>query len=592
MKRKVVLVICSVIAIGCLVLLGKTLLDKNRNQIAWWVQAGAPDFADVMVTAPDGVRLATDVYLPAESGPRPTVLMRLPYGKRTYGEVRFWVGELTRRGFAVVAQDMRGRHGSEGTFAPYPNEGSDGAATLDWIINQPWSNGRVGTLGCSALGESQLMLAAQGHPALHAIVPIAAGGAIGSVEGKNAYFSAFEGGIFNLAAGVGWFGAEGGKTAPTSGYRPIEPGDVLDGLPVNGLVERLRSDETDYEAFLQNFDNPQYWKDAGYITGNESFSVPALFIDTWHDLGIDSSLTLAKTLQNKGASVKTIIGAGTHCNYLGTDGDTVVGDLPVSPDRRIGYVDLISRFLAWHLGDGPVVDLPAYTYFTLVENRWHEAKKWPPADTTQKHLYLSADQSLLWKKSEISDLKSNILSDPENPVPSIGGPICCTGNPEDLEGPVMQNSIEARDDVLLFSSAPLEQPMTVAGPIQAKLRVTISTPDSDLVLRITDVDTQGNSLLVQEGALRLRYRDGFEAPDLMTPGQIYEVTVDMRQIAYKFEAGHLIRLHVAGTSFPRLTRNTNTGGPIYSETEFISTEITILSDNDEPSALILQTLPN
>ncbi|RBW52513.1 CocE/NonD family hydrolase [Ruegeria sp. A3M17] len=592
MKRKVVLVICSVIAIGCLVLMGKTLLDKNRNQIAWWVQAGAPDLADVMVTVPDGVRLATDVYLPAESGPRPTVLMRLPYGKRTYGEVRFWVRELTRRGFAVVAQDMRGRYGSEGTFAPYPNEGPDGAATLDWIINQPWSNGRVGTLGCSALGESQLMLAAQGHPALHAIVPIAAGGAIGSVEGKNAYFSGFEGGVFNLAAGVGWFGTEGGKTAPKSGYHPIDPDDVLDGLPVVGLVAQLRSDETDYEAFLQNFDNPQYWRDAGYITGNEAFSVPALFIDTWHDPGIDSSLTLAETLQNAGASVNTIIGAGTHCNYLGTDGDTVVGDLPVSPDRRIGYVDLISRFLAWHLGNGPAIDLPEYTYFTLVDNQWREANKWPPADAIQKQLYLSAGQSLLWKKSAISDLKSSFLSDPENPVPSIGGPLCCTGNPEDREGPVLQNSIEKRDDVLLFSSAPLEQPITVAGPIQAKLWVTISTPDSDLVLRISDVDTQGNSLLVQEGALRLRYRGGFETPELMTPGQIYEVTVDMRQIAYKFEAGHQIRLHVAGTNFPRLSRNTNTGGPIYSETEFRSTEITVLSDINEPSALILQTLPN
>ncbi|WP_170464906.1 CocE/NonD family hydrolase [Ruegeria arenilitoris] len=592
MKRKVILVIVAVIAIGFVAVLGKKFLDQNRNQIAWWVQAGAPDISDVMVTMPDGVRLATDVYFPGASGPRPTVLMRLPYGKRYYGEVRFWVGELTRRGFVVVAQDMRGRHGSEGIFAPYPNAGPDGVATLDWIINQPWSNGRVGTLGCSALGESQLMLAVQGHPALHAIVPIAAGGAVGSVDGKNAFFSAFEGGVFNLALSVGWFGAEGGKSAPVSSHRPIDPSPVLERLPVEGLVAKLRPDNTDYEAFLQNFENPQYWRDAGYITGDENFAVPALFIDTWHDPGIDSSLTLAKTLQASGASVKTIIGAGTHCNYLGTDDVTVVGDLTVSPDRHIGYVDLISQFLAWHLADGPAVDLPAYTYFTLVENKWREADSWPPAHAIQRQLFLSANQALVWEKSGISDFVHAFLSDPDNPVPSIGGPLCCTGNPEDREGPVFQNSIESRNDLLLFSSAPLENPVTIAGPIQAKLRISVSTPDSDLILRLTDVDTRGNSLLVQEGALRLRYRDSFQTPELLVPGEVYEVTVDMRQIAYKFDVGHQIRLHLAGSSFPRLSRNTNTGGPIYSETGFRVAEISVRSDSNAPSALILQILPD
>lgn len=562
-----------------------------RNKIAWQVQAGAPDLSDVMITMPDGIGLATDVYLPAGSTPAPTVLMRLPYGKRSYGEVRFWVGELTERGFAVVAQDMRGRHGSEGVFAPYPNAGSDGAETLDWIVAQPWSNGKVGTLGCSALGESQLMLAARAHPAHRAMVPIAAGGAIGTAGARNAYFSIFEGGILTLSTAAGWFGTQGGKTPETSGHWPLAP-EALKGLPVVDVVGNMRPDLTDYDAFLRNFENAQYWADLGYVTGQEAFRTPALFIDTWHDPGIGSTLVLADTLRRAGVPVQTAIAPGTHCGYLGSDQDSMVGDLAVTPETDFGFVDVIVRFLQHHLADSPSPELPYLSFYSLVENRWRTAQSWPPDDARPQRFFLSGSGALEQDAALVNPAVRRFLSDPSDPVPSIGGAVCCTGDPNERSGPVFQNAIEGRDDILLYSSAPLEQPLRIAGPVRALLRVSVNTPDTDLVLRLVDVDTAGNALLVQEGALRLRYRDGFSQPRLLQPGEIYDVEVDLRDIAYQFETGHRIRLHVAGTSFPRLERNLNTGRANYSETEVRTAEITLYSDPDEPSALVLYALPD
>lgn len=570
----------------------KDVLKKAKSRLTWQVEAGQPDLSDVMIEMADGVRLATDVYLPDAIRPFPVVLIRLPYGKRTYWEVRFWVQHLTKRGFAVVAQDMRGRHASEGVFKPYSNSGSDGVATLDWIIAQPWSNGRVGTLGCSALGESQFMLAAQMHPAHRAMVPIAAGGAAGTVGDRYAYFGAFEGGIFNLAASVGWFGSEGGKRSETSPTVAINPGQVLHHLPSAEIVSLLRPDRTDYPDFLTQFENPEYWEEGEYISGTDRFITPALIIDTWHDPSIVSTLTLAKAVDSVGASTHTIIGAGTHCGYLDTDGEAIVGDLPINPTERIGYVNLISDFLWHHLADGSAIDLPVFKYFTLVENIWRQSDTWPPQEAELTSFFLSGTGALTVAPEVIDETLRRYRSDPLNPVPSIGGPLCCTGNPQDRSGPVFQNEIETRSDLLIYTSEALRAPMRIAGPIHAKIRLETPLPDADLILKILDVDEQGNSLLVQEGATRLRYRESFNNTVLMQPGEIYDVEVQIRDIAYLFAKGHRLRLHIASSSFPRLERNLQTGGANHDETQAQVGDITIHSEPNAPSIISVYLLPD
>lgn len=586
MKRRVLLAVAVLAAVAA----GVMAAGPYRERILWAVEAGSPSLDDAMIPMRDGVRLATDVYLPSGGDPAPTVLMRLPYGKRSYGEIRFWVQELTARGFATVVQDMRGRHGSEGVFAPYPNAGEDGAATLDWIVAQPWSNGRVGTLGCSALGEAQLMLGKENHPALRAMVPIAAGGAIGAAGGRNGYFAAFEGGVFNLAAGAGWFATEGGKTSDDRGRRGGDVAAALRSLPVIDVVSKLRDGPTDYEDFLRNFGNAAYWRKAGYVTDEDRFSAPALFIDTWHDLGISSALTLAERVRASGNDTHSIIGAGTHCGYLGTAGKTTVGDLPVSPQTRTDYVEIITRFLAHHLADGPAPELPSYLYYMLVEDSWHEARTWPPQEAALLRLAMAADGSLQSDVGAWPGGARSFRSDPFDPVPSVGGAICCTGEPDAVSGPVYQDSIEDRQDLLIWTSQPRDHPLRIAGPVRARLQVSADVPDTDLVLRLTDVDPEGRSLLVQEGALRLRYRDGFDRPELMQPGEVYAATVDMRDIAWMLRPGHRLRLHVAGTSFPRLERNMNTGGRNYDETESRVAHVTVHSSPARPSVLELFAL--
>jgi uncharacterized protein len=230
---------------------------------------------------PDGVRLAVDVYLPRDAdGPLGTVLVRLPYGKERYGDSVIAGEYFSARGFAVVVQDMRGKHGSEGEFTPSKDDRADGAATLDWIVRQPWSNGKVGTFGCSALGESQLMLAAARHPAHAAIVAEGAGGANGTVDNRYSYFGLYEGGIFNLASGFGWFLSSGSKLRGQPEPPPTDHASALRELPTLGMVARHRRDPTDFDSFVSTPLSDPYWRSLGYLAETDQFATPALNVNS------------------------------------------------------------------------------------------------------------------------------------------------------------------------------------------------------------------------------------------------------------------------------------------------------------------------
>lgn len=572
----------------------RDLASEVRARLIWAVTAGSPDIGNAMIAMRDGTMLATDVYLPAGEGAVPTVLMRLPYDKSANGQVRFWVQRFNKHGFAVAVQDMRGRYRSQGTFAPYPNEGADGATTIDWIVRQAWSNGRVGTLGCSALGESQFMLARQKHPAHRAMIPIAAGGAIGTAGGRHAYFSTFEGGVFNLAAGFGWFSGQGGKTGDRMESPQVDYPKSLASLPLIDMVASVRPDPTDFEAFLSNFDNPGFWEKAGYVSDRDTFATPTLLVDTWHDLGIGSTMVLAEVVRRSVPDTHVIVAPGNHCDYLQSSEPGRVGDLEFSPKTRLDFVDIFVRFLDHWLNDGPEPKLPAYTYYVLAEDVWRESATWPPQGARPLSLYLSSTKTgdLVPEPDRVSEGTREFLSDPFDPVPSVGGPICCTGDPEARAGPLFQNIIEGRKDVLVYTSDVLEAPLRIAGPVSATVLVSTDVPDTDLVVRMTDVDPHGKSLTVQEGALRLRYRDGFDRIAMMQPGEIYPARVNMRDIAYLFRQGHRIRVHIAGSSFPRLERNMNTGGANYVETNGRPATIRIHTSASRPSKLDLLVLPD
>ncbi|WP_157764690.1 CocE/NonD family hydrolase [Rhodobacter sp. CZR27] len=582
-------------------LAGKVRLWAWRNGSTAFGQA----VESLAIPARDGTRLATDVYLPEGEGPHPAILIRLPYGKRQYPEVLDWVRLFTPRGYAVVAQDMRGRYASEGTFAPYPHEREDAVATLDWIVAQDWSDGKVGTVGCSALGETQVLLAAERHPAHRAMIPLGAGGAAGALEGRASYFGAFEGGIPALASGFGWFSRVGGKTPDRMAGATGDPAVALRTLPVIDMVARARPDPTDWEDFLRRFEDRAYWKAAGYVDDGDRFATPGLMVDTWYDPSLGGTFALARAMRKTAPDQHLIVAPGTHCNHSGAARSGAVGDLPVGKDAFLPFGSLFLQFMDHWLKDGPAPDLPPYLYYMLVEDRWREAGTWPPEGAEPREFLLasggdarSAAGNGKLLPAAAAPGADSFVSDPDDPVPSVGGAICCTGNPEDRAGPLYQDRVEARQDVLVYTSAPLERDLRIAGPLSARLRVEIDTPDADVVARLSDVGPDGRSRMIQEGALRLRYRAGFDQPRPMTPGEIAGVTVDMGHIAYLLRPGHRLRLTLAGSSFPRLERNLNTGGMNAGGTEGRPARITVHtgtatgrgSGTDSGSALTLFVL--
>ncbi|MDI9238355.1 CocE/NonD family hydrolase [Lysobacter sp. LF1] len=535
---------------------------------------------DVRIVMPDGTPLAGTLYRPrGADSPLPTIYVRLPYDRRRYGEA---LGEgmfFARNGYAVLVQDVRGKFESGGDdFVPWRHATADGAATLDWIAAQPWSNGKVGTIGCSALGELQYALARANHPAHAAMIPMAAGGAAGDVAGQAGYFGAFEGGVFQLASAAGWFSKHGLKASHGPWPETLDMAGTLRTLPTLDVVRRVRPGANAYEDFLQTSLGDPRWRALDYVSEDDRPRVPALVIDTWGDPSLSGTLAITEAVRrhspDAAANQHVVIAPGNHCEHELIAGIGRFGDLPVRNADRPYREWYLAWFDYWLRGKGDgLAKLPAYQFFVLNEQRWLSSTQWPPAESRVQAWYLGSGgrangrdgDGVLALQPARETNADEFLYDPLHPVPSRGGPLCCTGDPTQQSGPVDQRDVEVRDDVLVYTSAPLQAPLRIAGPLRAQLVVSSSAPDTDFVARLVDVSPDGRAINIQEGALRARYRDGVERPSPMTPGKRYVLDVPMRSIAYLLPAGHRLRLDITSSSFPRLERNLNTGGRNYDE---------------------------
>lgn len=548
--------------------IGDALPPEWRIAISAWRRGVTVDH-DIVVTMPDGVRLHASLYRPrGATGALPTVLVRLPYRRKIYSEGYNAGLFFASHGYAVLVQDLRGSGDSGGEMMPWAKVAEDGVATLDWIQKQPWSTGKVGTVGCSALGETQLVLARRNHPAHAAMIPMGAGGAVGSAAGRYSYFGVFEGGVFQLASGFGWFLWSGTKDPNAPGATPFEYTRMLRELPVSGLVQRVRPYPNGYSEFLATPLADPRWADWGYVSDADRTSVPGLIINTWGDQTAGDTLALAERWRLAGLRQKVIIAPGNHCQHEESARTDRFGELvtanTVQPWRD-WYLKWFDHWLRGR-GDG-LAELKAYTYFMLVDNSWRSADSWPPADAVLQRWYLDSEglangrhgNGRLLTQPSATLRTDTFRYDPANPVPSRGGPLCCSGEPNEKSGPTEQSEVESRDDVLVYTSPPLGEDLRVAGPLKARLTVSSSALDTDLVLRLVHVWPDGRATSIQEGALRLRYREGVDRPKLLTPNEAVEVLVDIRSIAYKLPKGHRLRLQVTSSSFPRLERNLNTG---------------------------------
>jgi uncharacterized protein len=554
---------------------------------------------DVSIQMPDGIELAANVYLPKHRNPRiGTVLIRLPYDKDRYAEAYEAAEMFAMNGFAVVVQDMRGRHASGGEFTPMMHDGPDGFSTIDWIVAQPWSNGRVGTFGCSALGESQITLARLRHPAHVALIAEGAGGANGTAAGRYSYFGLYEGGVFNLASGFGWFFTEGRKRPGSSRPPGGDISRILRELPIEGLVARHRRDPTDYDALLTTPLGDPRWKTWGYVTEADRFAAAALHVNSWHDQTVADTFALADLMRRSATTErarenqKVLIAPGNHCDFKNAGERGRVGDLSVGSQASWSYWSTYVNWFAYWLHDeaGRKPELPAYTVYVTGEDRWVATDSWPAAGSKEVRMFLGPAGVLHPRPDGGGTLQ--LRADPSDPVPTLGGPICCTGNPADRAGPVDQRPLLARADVLAFATEPLREGLRVVGPVRLTVFVSSDAPDADLVAKLVDVAPDGTWLNIQEGALRLRYRNGFEAPEPLEDGRTYAVDVDLRVTAHRFAPGHRVAVLLSGSNFPRLERNLHTGGNNHSESTGRVATSAIHYGIATPSALVLTVLPD
>lgn len=563
---------------------------------------------NVFIPMRDQVRLATDLFLPAAATRGtavPVVLIRTPYGKdgryheyRTDPEsiVRFF----TRHGYAVAAQDIRGRFHSEGDYTVAAHDAEDGYDTIDWLSRQPWSNGRVGTYGCSYEGNVQIYLAQSRHPALKAMIPQASGGGVGSLGGYYRDFSTRVGGAVEWVGSVGWFALYGEKVMPrlpadlphdqynahdslwdqTRRPPPLDFRKAWYHLPMKQALSAQGLPVTDFEDHVSRPPSDPYWRALPHMTDASRTDVPTLFINSWYDFGTDMTLVELDHFRRHSVSTTArenqfaILSPHTHCAFArGAAEQTIVGERDVG-DTRFDYRQTyLTWFDAWLKNDAAaravIRQWPKLRYYAMGRNRWQTAPSWPLPQARQLSLYLASERQanslagdgrLLEAATGTGAEFSAFTYDPANPVPSHGGPLCCTGTAEPVAGALDQRSVEARADVLIYTSDMLTREVDVTGDVEVVLHVSSDVVDTDFTAKLVDVYPDGRAFNILEGILRARYREGMDRQVWMKAGGIYELKIALGPTSNVFLPGHRIRLEISGSNFPRFDRNLNVGG--------------------------------
>jgi putative CocE/NonD family hydrolase len=553
-----------------------------------------------MIPMRDGVKLATDIYRPADlTGPLPAILMRTPYnksGSAGAGNV------FASNGYVVVVQDVRGKFASEGEYRIYNGDMTDWSDAFDWIGHQPWSNQRIGSFGCSYLGEQQIVAAQQRHPLHIAAIPQAAGGNLGRVGRHRTFWGSVEGGANAVSINFGWMPVwastdKGQRPAPAVDFKTF-----LMTLPTVSMTERAGSPSWDWRNFLERSPDDPWWDKQGYLTADDSVSVAALHVSSWFDMA-NEALIEREIFAKNGVNARArdnqyaIISPTTHCASERASGATKAGALDVG-DARLHHWDMyLAWFDRWLRGNEHALDsLPRIQYYTIGMNRWRQSDRWPVAGMRETSFYMRSDGGANTSKGNgrlsltppsATERPDTFTYDPANPVPSRGGPICCTGDPKDVPGSFDNADIELRPDVLVYTGDLLREGLELTGPMRAEISLSSDRLDTDVTVKLLDVFPDGRVMNMVEGITRARYRDSFARPEMMKPGVVYTVPVDLQATSWYLPPGHRLRVEVSSSNFPRFDRNLNTGGKNYDETTWKVAKNSVHHTSSHFSRLIL-----
>jgi putative CocE/NonD family hydrolase len=564
---------------------------------------------NVKIPMRDGVRLSTDLYFPlGEDGKLPVILIRTPYNKAPYSDQKSAAYQFAGQGYIVAVQDTRGRYTSEGEYTAFAGDVTDGYDTTDWLSKQSWSSGKIGTYGCSYVGDVQILQAQLRHPNLTAMIPQAAGSSIGAAGDRYYYFGARKAGNMDFASGLGWFSNEGNKdrSKPAPRIPDSKLRQVWGTLPLVGMVARAGGAPSDWDDMASRELTDPWWDQFGYLKGNEKFDVPALHIGSWYDFGVAEVLLEFNLLRTNAVSARgrdnqfAVISPTNHCqSETGTTEHTVVGGRDVGDARLEYYALYLKWFDHWLKGiDNAVEQMPKVQLYVMGRGAWRGEQEWPLARTQYTRYYLHSDghansragTGTLSIAPPDEELADRYTYDPADPAPSRGGPICCTGDPH-ADGSYDQSEVEARRDVLVYSTPALKQGIEVTGPLKAVLYVASSAKDTDFTAKLVDVYPDGKAYNVQEGVLRARFREGFTKKVWMKAGEVYEVPIDLEATSNYFGPGHRIRLEVSSSNFPRFDRNLNTGGNNYDETSWVKADNAIYHAEKHASYVLLPVIP-
>jgi len=584
----------------------------------------------VMMPMRDGVRLATDIYRPKGDVKVPIIFSRTPYNFNTGWEhskknnrTHQSAYEALKRGYAYVVQNERGRYFSEGEWDILGMPLTDGYDAFSWMSEQSWSNGKIGTLGCSSTAEWQMAVAALDHPSHAAMVPQGFGAGVGRVGDFLEQGNWYRGGVEQLLFGTWLYGVEHDKFKPripkgatqedlirisrfydlAPENPPVDWAEKIKHLPLQDLLKNVGGKKEIFDKMIRRKPNDPEWYKGGLYHDDMDFGVPSFWFVSWYDVATSPNIALFNHVRSnaKDLSVRDdqylVIAPTLHCGFTRATENTIVGQRSVG-DARLNYDEQIYNWFDLML-KGKNNDFKAKTprvqYYTMGSNKWQNSEVWPPENTEMTTFYLSSngsantmygDGKLTTLKRKIQNNTDSFLYDPMDPVTSNGGGVCCMGNAV-KGGAFDQQEIESRDDVLVYTSEPLNNGLEVTGFINSTIYLSSDVKDTDITIKLIDVYPDGTAYNIDETIQRVRFREGYDKEVFMEKGNVYKVDLSQMSTSNYFKKNHRIRIEISSSNFPRFARNLNTGGDNFNESNGIVARNTIHHSKLHPSSITL-----
>ena len=608
----------------------------KRNAIESELESVAVIDRKVMVPMRDGKRMAADIYRPKDTSKKyPIIFSRTPYNFN-FWDVRLGaprdmttILDAVKRGYAYVVMNERGHFFSEGNYDILGPPLTDGTDAISCMSSQPWSNKKVGTIGCSSTAEWQLGVAAQGNPAFTTMIVQGFGAGVGRVGPYYEQGNWYRGGAVQMLF-IAWLYGEQNQVRPmfpvgtsqedliraskafdlAQQLPPVDWSQALRHLPEMDIIKAVDgphgifADEMPVDtggAMIKRAPNDPAWYKGGLFHDNMKINIPGFWFMSWYDVSVGPNLAAYNYVRRTASpdiadKQYAVIAPTLHCSYTRATEDTVVGERHMG-DARLDYskmtYDWFDHFLKGENND--ILKRPKVQYFTMGLNKWQTSETWPPAGAEPMMFYLASSgkanslkgDGTLTTAPPANDAPDSFTYDPMNPVPSYGGNVCCTGNAV-KGGAWDQTKMEERPDILVYTSDVLKEGIELSGPIDVSLYVSSDAKDTDFTVKLIDVDEQGKAWNLDETIQRMRYRDGYDKPLVwMQPGKVYNVKFQPMTTSNYFAAGHRIRIEISSSNFPRFDRNMNTGGNNYDETKGVIANNSVHHSKQYPASVTI-----